>query len=171
MLRRLSPSLAPYGHGWGSWNVSRSKGPLGDICEKDRFIFFLNLLELPVQSCKSESFILLLWHRDNWEGTVCYNSCPSCNPSDSCEWTSCYDDVAYTLALLDKVNTIIPLICVTIVIMILLIPTTVLSSSPPWTWPSSQITSEYCVEQNSIHQSGMSNGAMFSYIIATKTDR
>ena len=49
--------IAPYGHGWGSWNVSRSKGPLGDICEKDRFIFFLNLLELPVQSCKSESFI------------------------------------------------------------------------------------------------------------------
>jgi len=98
----------PYGHGWGSWNVSQSKGPLGDICETDR---------------------------DNWEGTVCYNSCPSCNTSNSCEWTSCYDDVAYTFALLDKV------------------------------------TSEYCVEQNSIHQSGISNGAMFSYIIATKTDR
>ena len=45
--------------------------------------------------------------RENWEGTVCYNSCPSCNPSDSCEWTSCYDDVAYTLALLDKVTTTI----------------------------------------------------------------
>merc|ERR1712032_1731964 len=67
----------PYGHGWGSWNVSQSKGPFGDICETDR---------------------------DNWEGTVCYNSCPSCNTSNSCEWTSCYDDVAYTLALLEKTD-------------------------------------------------------------------
>ena len=36
---------------------------------------------------------------------------------------------------------------------------------------SLQVTSEYCVDQNSVHQSGMSNGAMFSYIIATKTNR
>ena len=32
------------------------------------------------------------------------------------------------------------------------------------------MTSEYCVDMDSIHQSGMSNGAMFSYILAASTD-
>jgi len=67
----------PYPHGWGSWNISQSSGPLGSVCETDR---------------------------ENWEGTVCYNSCPSCDPLTSCEWTSCYDDIAYTLALIEKVE-------------------------------------------------------------------
>jgi len=32
------------------------------------------------------------------------------------------------------------------------------------------VTSEYCVDLDSIHQSGVSNGAMFSYILAASTD-
>ena len=123
--------------------MSQSKGPLGDICEKDR---------CAASAWKHEKNPL----RENWEGTVCYNSCPSCNPSDSCEWTSCYDDVAYTLALLDKVHHY---------------NTNNLMRSLKTNTTSFQVTSEYCVDQNSVHQSGISNGAMFSYIIATKTNR
>ena len=94
---------APYGHGWGSWNVSHSKGPLGDICETDRSsiaFFYCDLIFAIPNLCLLYCKLL----RDNWEGTVCYNSCPACDPTNSCEWTSCYDDVAYTMALLDKVR-------------------------------------------------------------------
>ena len=131
--------------------MSQSKGPLGDICEKDR---------CAASAWKHEKNPL----RENWEGTVCYNSCPSCNPSDSCEWTSCYDDVAYTLALLDKVTT-------TIIINQQFDEITKNKSHSQHIVIALQVTSEYCVDQNSVHQSGISNGAMFSYIIATKTNR
>ena len=77
---------------------------------------------------------------------VCYNSCPACDPLTSCEWTSCYDDLAYTLALIEKVDIIYEV------------------------FTMSKVTSEYCVDLDSIHQSGMSNGAMFSYILAASTD-
>ena len=27
-------------HGWGSWNISKTQGPLGDVCETNRWTFF-----------------------------------------------------------------------------------------------------------------------------------
>ena len=31
-----------------------------------------------------------------WGEITCYDSCPNCDPSNSCDWTSCHDDIAFT---------------------------------------------------------------------------
>ena len=62
------------GGSWGSWNVSRDVGPLGQICDPSL-------------------------HQD----FPCYTSCGDCSYLvDSCDWTSCYDDVAYTEAVITQ---------------------------------------------------------------------
>jgi len=64
---------------WGSWNTSRTNGPLGDTCDRDRA---------------------------SWWKIPCYDSCSSCSSSSSCDWTTCYDDVAYTEALIDEIGSL-----------------------------------------------------------------
>ena len=67
-------------HQWGSWNCSGTVGPLGEICALPRG--------------PNQEF-----------GIVhCYDSCGSCDPHNSCDWTSCYDDILYTEAVIDQVG-------------------------------------------------------------------
>jgi len=98
-------------HQWGSWNCSTTVGPLGEVCVLPRG--------------KNETF----------GKTHCYDSCGSCDPHNSCDWTSCYDDILYTEAVID------------------------------------QVANLFCVDLDSVHQTGMSNGGMFSYFLASRTDR
>jgi len=83
---------------YGSWNVSRTDGPLGLPCEIGLHT------DYPV-----------------------YTSCGSYDVENSCDWTSCHDDVVFTEIVLYE------------------------------------ITSKYCVDLDSIHMSGESNGGMFIY--------
>ena len=56
------------GGSYGSWNVSATQGPLGLTCD-------------PTVA----------------EHTQCYTSCGDCSYlENSCDWTSCHDDVTYT---------------------------------------------------------------------------
>ena len=91
--------------GWGSWNCSRTDGPLGPPCEVPRPRGF----EVP-----------------------CYDTCPDCDPVNSCDWSACLDDELFVRALVDYVN------------------------------------DNYCLDIDSIHLTGYSNGGMFSYFAATK---
>jgi len=93
--------------GWGSFNVSRTDSPLGPPCDTNRA---------------------------KWGETACYDSCPFCDPMNSCDWSSCHDDIVYTKTVLDT------------------------------------ITHKYCVDLDSIHQTGYSNGGMFSYYLASLMD-
>ena len=89
------------GGNYGSWNVSRTEGPLGLTCDP------------PLHG-----------------SYPCFSSCGGVNCSyleDSCDWTSCHDDLAYTEAVLY------------------------------------QVLSTYCVDTESLHLSGASNGGMFLY--------
>ena len=87
------------GGSFGSWNVSKTEGPLGLTCDP------------PLHS-----------------GYPCFYSCGDCSYlQDSCDWTSCHDDLAYTEAVLY------------------------------------QVLSTYCVDTDSIHLSGASNGGMYIY--------
>ena len=53
----------------GSWNVSSTFGPKGPICDLNR---------------------------DNWlPYNVCYESCPLCDETYSCDWTTCADDLSF----------------------------------------------------------------------------
>ena len=52
----------------GSWNCSRSDGPLGPPCNQTR---------------------------SAWGDIECYDSCPACNSQNSCDWTTCTDDINY----------------------------------------------------------------------------
>jgi len=89
---------------WGSWNVSRTDGPLGPPCE-------------------------IGLHHDY----PVYTSCGSYDVENSCDWTSCHDDVAFTEMLLYEV------------------------------------TAKFCVDLDSIHMSGASNGGMFIYTRALES--
>ena len=33
---------------------------------------------------------------DRYGEIECYDSCPHCDSSKSCDWTTCFDDVAFT---------------------------------------------------------------------------
>jgi len=85
---------------WGSFNVSATIGPMGPSCDTDKA---------------------------KYGETPCYSSCPNCDPTNSCDWTSCHDDVAFTRAILED------------------------------------ISAKLCVNLDSVHQTGWSNGAMFNY--------
>jgi len=91
--------------GGGSFNVSRTDGPLGPPCDTDRF---------------------------SWGEYDCYDSCPSCDRTNSCDWTSCHDDIIYTRTLVSRVEDMV------------------------------------CVDLDSVHQTGWSNGGMFSYFAAAQ---
>lgn len=60
------------------------------------------------------------------------DSCPTCDPENSCDYSACFDDIVFTRALIDHVS------------------------------------ATYCVDLNSIHLSGVSNGGMFSYYAAPR---
>ena len=62
---------------WGSWNCSRTTGALGEVCDTDRGL---------------------------WGEITCYDSCGACDAMNSCDWTTCYDDVVFTEALIDAVK-------------------------------------------------------------------
>ena len=51
---------------------------------------------------------------------------------NSCDWSSCHDDIVYTKSIIDAV------------------------------------AAEWCVDMDSIHQSGISNGGMFSYYAVSR---
>ena len=88
--------------------------------------------------------------RTHWGDIDCYDSCGGCNPSNGCQWTTCYDDVAYTEAVVDEVlsNMFAPEILI---------------------WDVLQVSRLFCVDLRSIHQSGISNGGMFSYFSASRS--
>ena len=62
---------------WGSWNVSQTEGPLGMTCDPGLH-----------------------------DGYPCYSSCGQCGyqNGDSCDWTSCHDDVVYTETVLEEIT-------------------------------------------------------------------
>ena len=64
-------------HGYRSWNVSRTDGPKGAPCDINR---------------------------SDWEEVVCHESCPTCNPLTSCDWTSCTDDIGFIEHILEQIK-------------------------------------------------------------------
>ena len=72
----------PHGHddgmpGGGSWNCTSTNGPLGPPCDTDR-------------AARG--------------GTKCYPSCPNCDALNSCDWTSCADDVGFIHFVMEEVT-------------------------------------------------------------------
>ena len=65
--------------GMGSWNCSRTDGPLGPPCILPRTPY---LPDYP----------------------VCYPSCPLCDPDNSCDWSSCADDLGFIQHVVDEVT-------------------------------------------------------------------
>ena len=75
-------------------------------------------------------------NRENWGNIECYYSCPLCNPENSCDWTSCYDDLGFLEHVIME-----------------------------------EIAANWCVDLDHLHLSGISNGGMFAYYVAsTATD-
>ena len=73
----------PHGHddgieGRGSFNCSKTDGPLGPPCDPNR---------------------------KKWGEIECYPSCPNCNPQNSCDWSSCADDVGFIEFIIEQVTT------------------------------------------------------------------
>ena len=62
---------------WGSWNCTRTDGPLGPPCELPRPLGY---------------------------SMHCYDTCSQCDPRNSCDWSHCYDDVAFVRAMVDYVK-------------------------------------------------------------------
>ena len=42
--------------------------------------------------------------RPESDPTHCYESCGSCDPVNSCDWTACYDDINFVRAMVDYVR-------------------------------------------------------------------
>jgi len=64
-------------HGKGSFNCAQTDGPMGPICDTNRTGY----------------------------ARECYPSCPNCDPKNSCDWTSCADDIGYIHYLVEEVTT------------------------------------------------------------------
>jgi len=90
--------------GWGSFNCSSTAGPLGPVCDTNR---------------------------TKWGEVSCYSSCSTCDPWNSCDWTSCYDDLVFTREIFNY------------------------------------LSETFCLDLDSVHQSGISNGAQFSYFMVS----
>ena len=90
---------------WGSWNCSKTDGPMGPPCV------------LP---------------RPEDQPVHCYDSCEKCDPMNSCDWTACYDDVLFVRGIVHFVQ------------------------------------ENYCLDDKSIHVTGISNGGQFSYYVASR---
>ena len=66
------------GSGSGSWNVSSTFGSKGPICDLNR---------------------------GNWPPpNECFESCPLCDESYSCDWTTCYDDIGFLEVVIETVR-------------------------------------------------------------------
>ena len=63
----------------------------------------------------------------------CYDSCTQCDP-ELCDWTSCYDDIAFFRFMMTKLK------------------------------------ESFCIDEEQIHYSGVSNGGMFAYYLAAFTE-
>ena len=64
--------------GSGSWNVSSTFGSKGPICDLNR---------------------------GNWPPpNECFESCPLCDESYSCDWTTCYDDIGFLEVVIETVK-------------------------------------------------------------------
>lgn len=92
-------------NGLGSWNCSNTNGPKGNPCDIDR---------------------------SNWKKFECYKSCPLCNEMNTCDWTSCHDDIGF----IDFVMR--------------------------------EVTDNFCIDLDHVHLSGMSNGGIFAYYLASQ---
>ena len=42
--------------------------------------------------------------RNYWGEFECHYSCPLCNPAQSCDWSSCYDDLGFLEFLIDFIG-------------------------------------------------------------------
>ena len=63
--------MADNDYGYGSWNCSKTVGPKGPTCDRNRSAY-------------------------EYGEIVCCDSCPECDPDNSCDFASCYDDVYFT---------------------------------------------------------------------------
>ena len=89
-----------------SWNVSSSFGSKGPICDLNR---------------------------ENWPPpNECFESCPLCDDTYSCDWTTCYDDIGFLEVVIETVK------------------------------------DHWCVDLDHMHISGISNGGMLLWNIATQ---
>ena len=64
--------------GRGSFNCSKTEGPMGLTCDP----------ELRAQT----------------GDTFCYPSCPLCDPLNSCDWSSCADDIGFVKYIMEEVT-------------------------------------------------------------------
>lgn len=94
-------------YGFGSWNCSKTVGPKGPTCDRNRGAYEYGTI-------------------------ICCDSCPECDPNYSCDFASCYDDVYFTRKIVDYVST------------------------------------NFCLDQASVHHSGISNGGLFSYYMISQ---
>lgn len=89
----------------GSWNCSRTDGPLGPPCV------------LP---------------RPQGQEFPCYDNCAYCDPVNSCDWTACCNDEVFVRAVLEYLG------------------------------------ETYCVDEDSVHLTGLSNGGQYVYYAASR---
>ena len=73
----------------------KENGPLGPMCDTNR----CECVKLKL-STRLKRFCCF---RSRWGEIACYDSCGGCSPSSGCQWTTCYDDVAFTEAVIDEV--------------------------------------------------------------------
>ena len=77
----------------------QENGPLGPMCDTNR-CEFVKLMSSKKMLTRFKRFSCF---RSRWGEIACYDSCGGCNPSSGCQWTTCYDDVAFTEAVIDEV--------------------------------------------------------------------
>ena len=77
----------------------QENGPLGPMCDTNRCEF----VKLMSSKKMLTHFKRFSCFRSRWGEIDCYDSCGGCNPSSGCQWTTCYDDVAFTEAVIDEV--------------------------------------------------------------------
>ena len=64
--------------GRGSFNCSKTEGPMGLTCDPEL--------------------------RAKTGDTFCYPSCPLCDPLNSCDWSSCADDIGFVKYIMEEVT-------------------------------------------------------------------
>ena len=104
----LPNSMHDTASGSGSWNCSSTYGPLGPICDTNR---------------------------DEWGYNECFDSCPLCDQRNSCDWTTCYDDIGF----LEFVQEL--------------------------------VLNQWCIDMDSMHWSGISNGGMLGWHVASSATK
>ena len=75
---------------WGSWNVSKSEGPLGSVCDPS-----LHQDYPCYTSCGKCGYQVGLSGK-RLEKVKMYTPLPFMNQDGTCDWTSCHDDTTFT---------------------------------------------------------------------------